>query len=111
MAGRLRATSIGTAVMLHALVTPIVFLALALHYFRARGAREPLPTALVFAGFVLLPDVVVVAGGAQRSLAMFRSFTGSWLPILLILAVTWATGVALSTAPWPRAPRATRPAT
>ena len=94
----------GTALLLHALAAPIVFTAVSTRYFRLRGARAALPTALTFAGVTAALDLVVVAGLAQRSLATFASPLGTWLPLALIFLVTWITGALFSTLPWPKAP-------
>lgn len=47
------------------------------NYFRARGAREPLATALAWTGTVAALDFLVVALLLQRSLAMFGSIAGT----------------------------------
>jgi menaquinone-dependent protoporphyrinogen oxidase len=90
------------AVVLHAILAPILIAVVAYHYFRPRGAREPLPTALAFTGIVAVLDAVVVAGLIQRSPALLGSIGGLWLPLLLIFLVTWAIGGLVSTLPWPK---------
>jgi menaquinone-dependent protoporphyrinogen oxidase len=91
---------VGAALAVHALLAPLFFVAIAIHYFRARGARDPLPTALTFVGVVVVLDLVVVAGTVQHSLAMFASFVGLWLPLVLTFLATLATGELMSTMPW-----------
>jgi hypothetical protein len=88
----LEVSSLGVALGLHAVAVPIVFGFVARHYFRARGARSSIGTALAFVAIVALLDLTVVAGFVQRSLAMFGSVMGTWVPFTLIVAVTWATG-------------------
>jgi menaquinone-dependent protoporphyrinogen oxidase len=88
------------ATVLHALAAPGVFVLLAWHYFGARGAREPLPTAIAWTAIVALLDLVVVAGVIDGSLALFASVGGVWLPLALIFLAAWATGEILSTMPW-----------
>jgi hypothetical protein len=95
-------TTMPVALVVHALLVPIVFGAVAWHYFGARGAREARPTALAFAGLTALIDIVVVAGLAQRSFALVESVAGFWLPLALILLVTWAIGEVRSMMPAPR---------
>ncbi len=102
MGALLQLTSLSVAVAVHAAAAPVIFTLLARHYFAERGAREPLPTALAFVAVVALLDVGVVAGTIQRSLAMFGSFAGTWLPLVLIFLATWATGALMSTLPWPK---------
>jgi menaquinone-dependent protoporphyrinogen oxidase len=98
--GALIATvGLGVALWLHALAATLIFVLVARAYFRARGAREPLSVAAVFAATVGLLDLVVVAGAIQHSLAMFASFVGTWLPFSLIFGATWATGEVMSMMP------------
>jgi hypothetical protein len=104
MAGLLAAGSAGMALAVHALAVPFVFVAVSRHYFRAPGARDPLPTAFAFTTIVALLDLGIVAGAFQRSLAMFASIPGVWLPFVLVFLTTWITGEILSTQPWPKAP-------
>ena len=103
--GLLLATAhLGTALVLHALAAPLIFVAVSRHYFQQPGAREPRPTAFAFVAIVALLDLVVVAGLIQRSLAMFGSIAGSWLPFLLIFVATWTTGEVMSMQSWPKVP-------
>lgn len=105
----LRATSVGAAIAVHALAAPVIFAWIARHYFRARGARDPLPTALAFVGIVALLDLVVVGGLVEHSLAMFGSIAGTWLPFALIFLVTWMTGELMSMQPWSKPAPHTEP--
>ena len=111
MGALLAATTETAAIAVHAFAAPLFFLGVARHYFHARGARDPLPTALAFAGTVALLDLVLVAGLLQGSLRMFGSIAGSWLPLVSIFLATWLTGLVYSTLPWPKPPpRAHEPA-
>ncbi len=105
MAALLQVVSLTAALVLHAIAAPLYFTAVARHYFRAPGARDPLPTAIAFTGVVILLDVVIIAGVVLRSDAMFRSIVGSWLPFLLIFLAVWTTGLVMSM--MPAAPRRT----
>jgi menaquinone-dependent protoporphyrinogen oxidase len=91
------------ALAIHAIAAPLIFAAIAGAYFRNRGAREPLGTAVTWTLVVIGLDAVVVAGMVQRSVAMFESAAGTWLPFALILVVVWATGAIMSMMPAPRA--------
>jgi hypothetical protein len=82
----------GVALGLHAVAVPVVFALVAQRYFRPRGARSAMSTALAFVAIVALLDLIIVAGLVQRNLAMFGSVIGTWVPFSLILAVTWLTG-------------------
>lgn len=100
MATLLHFASLTAALVVHAIAAPLFFTALAWHYFRARGARDPLPTAVAWTSAVMLLDLVLVAGAVLRSLEMFASVAGTWLPFALIFLATWATGSLLETMPW-----------
>jgi menaquinone-dependent protoporphyrinogen oxidase len=91
------------AIAIHAAAAPLVFIGIAIHYFRARGARDPLPTALAFVAIVVVLDAGIVAGLVLRSFAMFESLVGTWLPFALIFLATWITGFAMSMMPAPKA--------
>jgi len=103
MGGLLAVTRVGVAIAIHAVAAPLIFAVVAWHYFRARGARDPLPTAASFTGVVMLLDFLVVAGLIERSFAMFASIAGSWLPFALIFLSSWLVGGIMSTLPWPKA--------
>jgi menaquinone-dependent protoporphyrinogen oxidase len=92
MTALLHRVSLGLALALHAIAAPLIFTAIAWRYFRARGARDPLPTAVTWTAIVASLDLVVVAGTVQRSLEMFTSVAGTWLPFALVFLATWATG-------------------
>jgi menaquinone-dependent protoporphyrinogen oxidase len=102
MAVLLQTVSIGAAIAIHAVAVPLIFTGIAVGYFRARGARDPFPTAIAFTGIVAILDAAVVAGLVLRDFAMFTSFAGTWLPFVLIFLATWVTGLAMSMMPAPR---------
>jgi menaquinone-dependent protoporphyrinogen oxidase len=112
MTGMLAVASTAVAVAVHAVAAPVIFAAIARSYFGARGAREPLPVAGAFTVIVAGLDAAIVAALIQRSLAMFASIGGTWLPLALIFGATWATGAIVATLPWPKPtrPSPTRPA-
>jgi menaquinone-dependent protoporphyrinogen oxidase len=95
----LQLVNVGAALVIHAIAAPLIFILIARRYFRARGAREALPTAIVWTAIVALLDLTVVAIFVQRSLEMFESMTGTWLPFALIFAAVWTTGTVLSMLP------------
>lgn len=110
MAVLLSVLSLTAALIVHGLTAPVFFTAIAWNYFRARGARDPLPTALAWTALVMLLDLVVIAGVIERSLAMFASVLGTWLPFLLIFLASWTTGAVMSMMPDDRAAQAPRKA-
>jgi menaquinone-dependent protoporphyrinogen oxidase len=97
----LRSAGLTAALIVHAVAAPAIFVALARRYFRARGARDPLPTAVAWTAIVALLDAVVVAGAALHGPKAFGSVSGTWLPFALIFFATWATGGLMATLPWP----------
>lgn len=99
----LSVASLGVAIAVHAVLAPMIFVMLAVHYFRARGARDPMPTALAWTSIVVSLDAAIVAGAVLRDFSMFGSFAGTWLPFGLIFLVTWITGFVVSTMPVPGA--------
>ena len=82
------------ALIVHAIVAPVVFAGLSRVYFTRFAYTTPLVTAALFLGIVMALDLVVVAAFIVRSFAMFGSVLGTWLPFVLIFAATWATGIA-----------------
>lgn len=82
-----------TALTLHAVVAPVFFALISLLYFRRFHFTRPLVTASIFVGVVVFMDVFVIAPFVEKSFEMFVSFTGTWLPFVLIFASTWLTGV------------------
>ncbi len=99
MAALLNFASLTTALAVHAIVGPLLFTAIAWHYFRARGARESGSTAIIWTATVMLLDLALIAGAVQHSLAIFKSLVGTWLPFGLILMATWITGKVMSMLP------------
>jgi len=87
------------AIVVHTLIVPVVFSALAVRYFRARGARAPFTAAATFAAAAIGLDLTVIAGLVQRSPAMLTSIAGLWVPAMLILLVTWTVGAIMAMRP------------
>ncbi len=95
------------AIVVHAIAAPVIFAALAVHYFHARGARDPLPTAGAFTVIVVVLDALIVAGLVQGNASVFTSIAGMWLPVGLIFLATWLTGLLVSVVPPPEQRHAT----
>jgi hypothetical protein len=83
------------ALIVHAIVAPVVFAGLSWVYFTRFAYTTPLVTAALFLGLVAALDLVVVAALILRNFAMFGSVLGICLPFALIFAATWATGIAV----------------
>jgi hypothetical protein len=84
-----------TALIVHAIVAPIAFTLVSSVYFTRFTYTTPLETAVLFVGFVIAMDIVVVALLILRSLAMFASPLGTWIPFALIFTATYVTGFAI----------------
>jgi len=85
-------TTIDTTLIIHAVGAPVYFIILSLIYFRRFHFTRPLHTAVIFLAFVIVVDFFLVALVINKSLDMFRSFLGTWLPFILIFSATWLTG-------------------
>jgi hypothetical protein len=85
--------SIENAMIVHAIGAPIFFTIISLFYFSRFNYTSPLQTALIFVGFVIIMDFFVVSLLINRSLEMFASLLGTWIPFALIFASTYLTGL------------------
>ena len=86
-------TSLQNTLIAHAIGAPIFFAVVSLVYFRRFNYTAPLQTALIFVGFVITVDFFVVALLINRSLEMFASLLGTWIPFALIFTSTYLTGL------------------
>jgi len=86
-------TSINDALIIHAIGAPIFFVIVSMIYFEKFNYTTPLLTALIFVGFVMVVDFLVVALLINRSLDMFASLLGTWIPFVLIFTSTYLTGL------------------
>jgi hypothetical protein len=71
---------------------PAFAAAVSAFYFRKHRDVSPLRAASIVLAFIALVDFLLVALIILRSLDMFRSFLGTWLPLLLIFAATALAG-------------------
>lgn len=84
--------SVEIALIIHAIAAPIIFTTISLVYFNRFGYTTPMQTALFFVSFIILVDFFVVALMVNRSLEMFTSPLGTWIPFGLIFLSTYITG-------------------
>lgn len=84
--------SIENALIVHAIAAPIIFAIVSLVYFKLFNYTTPLQTGLIFVSFVILVDFFLVALVINRSLEMFASPLGTWIPFALIFTSTYVTG-------------------
>ena len=86
-------TTLGTTLLIHAIGAPIFFAAVSIFYFIRYSYTRPLQTAIIFVLFVIVVDFFVVALLINRSLEMFTSALGTWIPFALIFTSTLITGL------------------
>jgi hypothetical protein len=84
--------SIDNALIVHAIGAPIFFGVVSLVYFRKFNYTTPLQTGIIFVAFVIAMDFFLVALLINRSLEMFTSLLGTWIPFALIFTSTLVTG-------------------
>jgi len=85
-------TSVNTTLIAHLIGAPIIFTVISLIYFRKFGYTASLQTAVIFLAFVVIVDFFLVALIIQKSLEMFTSPIGTWIPFVLIFLSTYLTG-------------------
>jgi hypothetical protein len=86
-------TSTENALIIHAIGAPVFFTVVSLVYFRKFNYTTPFQTAIIFLGFVITVDFFVVALLINRSMNMFASLLGTWIPFALIFISTFVTGL------------------
>jgi hypothetical protein len=84
---------LNTALSVHAVAAPVFFTIISLVYFTKFNFTAPLQTASIFTGFVIVVDFFVVALLINKSLDMFTSLIGTWIPFALIFTATYLTGL------------------
>ena len=77
------------ALLVHAAAAPVIFAAVAFVYMRQSATYAPLTTAIGFTLIVMAVDFFGVALAVLRSLAMFASVAGTWLPFAEIFLSTF----------------------
>lgn len=89
-------TTQNAALTIHAMGAPLYFCTISLVYFSRFRYTNPLQTALIFTGFVMFLDFFLVAIIILRSLEMFTSLIGTWIPFALIFLSTYVTGLVVT---------------
>jgi predicted CoA-binding protein len=84
-------TSMETTLLLHLIGAPVIFGLLSWNYARRYAFTSPLVTAVLFTGFVVVVDFLLVATLILGSYEMFASPIGTWIPFTLIFASTYLT--------------------
>ncbi len=86
--------SMDATLVVHAAAAPVVFGALSWRYFSRYDEPAPIVAAAGFVGLVVAVDFVLVAVVIMRSLEMFASPLGTWIPFGLIFVATYLAGTA-----------------
>jgi hypothetical protein len=89
-------TTIETTLIVHAIGAPIIFALISWFYFSRLGYTSPLATAVTFLLIVMAMDFFLVALVINRSLEMFQSALGTWIPFALLFLSTYLTGLAVT---------------
>ena len=85
-----------TTLIIHAISAPVYFVILSWMYFTHFNNTRPLQTALIFMAFIITGDFFVFVLLVNRSLEMFASLLGTWIPFALIFSAAWLTGLAIT---------------
>ena len=85
--------SIETTLIVHAIGAPLIFSVISLFYFKKFRFTTPLQTSIVFLLIVVLMDFFFVALVINKSMEMFQSPLGTWIPFGLIFLSTFLTGL------------------
>ncbi|MCK5647117.1 MAG: hypothetical protein KAH97_10065 [Anaerolineales bacterium] len=88
-------TSIETTLVVHAIGAPIIFSTISWFYFKKLRYTSPLQTSVAFVLIVMFMDLFLVALVINRSLEMFQSLLGTWIPFVLIFLSTYLMGLAM----------------
>ena len=89
-------TSLQNALIIHAIGAPVFFAILSLIFFKKFNYTSPLQTAISFVIFIITMDFFVVGLLINKSLEMFTSLLGTWIPFALIFISTYLTGLFLT---------------
>jgi hypothetical protein len=88
----MQVTSIENTLIIHAIGALMFFAIVSFVYFKKFNYTTPLQTAIIFLAFIIFMDFFVVALLIQKSLEMFESVSGTWLPLALIFVAAYITG-------------------
>jgi hypothetical protein len=75
--------------IVHAIGAPIIFGLLTRIYAARFGYTKPWVTAVAFLLIVVFMDFFIVSLLINKSLDMFKSLLGTWIPFLLIFSSTY----------------------
>lgn len=84
---------LNTVLIIHLIAAPMFFIIISFIYFKNFNYTNPIVTAIIFVLFIIFMDFFVVALLIIKSLDMFKSTIGTWIPFGLIFLATFLTGV------------------
>ena len=87
----LSVATLQSTLVAHAILAPVFFGVVTWMYVRRFNLTSPLQTATFFLLFVGLVDFFLVALWINKSLQMFASVLGTWIPFMLIFTSTYLT--------------------
>jgi len=87
-------TSLDNSTIVHAILAPIIAAIVSLIYFNKFNYTTALQTAIIFVAFIIIVEFFV-ALLINKSLDMFLSPLGTWIPFILIFSATYLTGLFL----------------
>lgn len=85
--------SLERTLIVHAFGAPVIFSLITLIYFKIFHFTSPLQTAVIFILIVVFMDFFLVALIINKSLEMFQSLLGTWIPFVLIFLSSFLTGI------------------
>jgi hypothetical protein len=86
-------TTMGTTLIIHAILAPIFAFVISLVYYKKFNYTSPILTAFIFLLFVFALDAGLVAPVFEKSYDMFKSVLGTWIPFTLIFLSTYVNGL------------------
>ena len=85
--------SMEATLIIHAIGAPVIFSTISWFYFTKLQYTSPLQTSVSFLLIVIFMDFFLVALVINKSMEMFQSLIGTWIPFGLIFLSTYLTGI------------------
>lgn len=86
-------TSPENALIVHAIIAPVLFVSVSSVYFRMYSFTSPLQTAAFFLVFVMTMNFLVVTRNLNGNFERSNVPLATWIPLLLIFVSTLLTGL------------------
>ena len=85
--------SIEKTLIVHAIGAPVIFSLITLWYVKKFQFTSAIQTAAIFLLIVVFMDFFLVALVINKSMEMFQSLLGPWIPFVLIFLSSYLTGL------------------